>query len=47
MFQESETKGIRRGHITKQTSVYYRVFKNIVRLITFWDKRRNPDNLKL
>lgn len=47
MFQKSKKKGIRRGLITKQTSVYYKVFKNVIRLITFWDNRRNPKSLKL
>lgn len=45
LFPESQKKGIRKGLITKQTSVYYKVFKNIIRLITFWDNRQNPQNL--
>lgn len=32
IFPESKKKGIRKGLITKQTTVYYRVFKNIIRL---------------
>ena len=47
MFRESQIMGIRQGLITKQTSVYYRIFKKAIRIITFWDNRRNPDNLKL
>lgn len=47
MFPESKKKGIRKGLITKQTSVYYRVFKNIIRLITFRDNRKDPKKLKL
>lgn len=40
-------KGVHRAVITRQTSVYYRVYNRMVRLITFWDNRRNPDSLKI
>jgi plasmid stabilization system protein ParE len=46
MFPESQKKGIRKGLITKQTSVYYKVFKDIIRLIIFWDNRQNPKDLE-
>jgi plasmid stabilization system protein ParE len=48
MYPEIENKeSVRKAVITKQTSVYYKIFKEFVRLITFWDNRRNPDNLKI
>jgi len=36
-------KGIKKGIITKQTSLYYRVYKKAIQLITFWDNRKNPE----
>ena len=47
MFTEVDKKNIRKGIITKQTSVFYRIYKKHIRIVTFWDNRRNPDNLKL
>ena len=38
---------VRKGLVTKQTSVFYRIMDNIIRLITFWDNRRDPDKLKI
>ncbi|MFN8255593.1 MAG: type II toxin-antitoxin system RelE/ParE family toxin [Bacteroidales bacterium] len=40
-------KEVKRGVITRQTSLYYRVMNGVVRLITFWDNRRNPKKLRL
>ena len=42
-----EGKNVKRGVITKQTSLFYRVMKDVIRLITFWDNRRNPKRLRL
>lgn len=47
IFIEVDKRDIRKGFITKQTSVYYRVYKNHIRLVTFWDNRQNPGNLKI
>jgi plasmid stabilization system protein ParE len=38
---------VRKGLVTKQTSVFYKIMDNFIRLITFWDNRRDPDKLKL
>jgi len=38
---------VRKGLITKQTSVFYKIMGNFIRLVTFWDNRRDPDKLKL
>ena len=45
--QKIEGKNVKRAVITKQTSLYYRVFGKFIRLVTFWDNRRDPDKLKL
>jgi len=47
MFIEIDKKNIHKGIITKQTSVFYRIYNQHIRIITFWDNRRNPDNLKI
>jgi len=44
---EIEGANVKRAVITKQTSLYYRVFGKFIRLITFWDNRRDLDKLKL
>ncbi len=38
---------VRKGVVTNQTSVFYRIKDKFIQLITFWDNRRNPDKLKL
>lgn len=38
---------VRKGVITSQTSVFYRVMDDFIRLITFWDNRKNPNKLKI
>ena len=45
--QQVEGVNVKRCVITKQTSLYYRVFGEFIRLISFWDNRRNLDKLKL
>ncbi len=38
---------VRKGLVTKQSSVFYKIMDNFIKLITFWDNRRDQDNLKL
>ena len=38
---------VRKGVVTMQTSVFYRVKDNLIQLIIFWDNRQDPDKLKL
>jgi plasmid stabilization system protein ParE len=47
MCQQIQGKDVKRGIITKQTSLFYRVMDNNIRLITYWDNRRNPKKLRL
>lgn len=47
IFEESEKKGIRKGLIARKTSVFYRIYQNYIRLLFFWDNRRDPNKLKL
>jgi len=46
-FPESEKeKGLRKCVITKQTTLYYRFNSTTINVITIFDTRQNPDNLK-
>ena len=46
MFKRSEKKGIHIGLISKHTSLFYRVTSEEIQLLTFWDNRRDPGQLK-
>jgi len=49
MFKTSEKKkNIRKGFVTKHTSLYYRVKprKKSIELLAFWDNRQNPKKFK-
>ncbi len=45
--QSGKKKNVHRAVISKQTSLFYRVKKGEIELITFWDNRRNPKSLKI
>lgn len=40
IFRQSQTKNIRIGFISKQTSLFYLTKPNEIVLITFWDNRQ-------
>lgn len=42
----SRMKDVRRCVVSKQTSLYYRVKKNKIELITLFDTRQDPKKLK-
>jgi len=44
----NKNQNIRKGFVIKQISLVYKVLpeKNEIHLITFWDNRRNPVDLK-
>ena len=44
----NKSQNIRKGFVVKQISLVYKVLpeKNEIHLITFWDNRRNPNDLK-
>jgi len=48
MFKASGKEEIRKVVITKQTSLFYHVDEkaNLITLLSFWDNRKNPENLK-
>lgn len=37
-----EKKGIRRCVLSKQTTIYYRVKRNYVEIVTLWANKKNP-----
>ncbi len=47
IFPASKKKNIRKCVLIKQVSIYYRIKKNEIELLTFWDNRRTPKKLKL
>jgi len=47
MCQHIEGKDLKKGVISYQTALYYRVKNDAIHLITFWDNRRDPKSLKL
>ncbi len=40
-------KNIRKGFITKHTSLLYRIKSDSIELLFFWDNRQDPKKLKL
>ena len=46
IFQSAGTKNVRKGFIARQTSLYYSVKGDRIELISFWNNKRNPENLK-
>ncbi|HTB33010.1 MAG TPA: type II toxin-antitoxin system RelE/ParE family toxin [Bacteroidia bacterium] len=42
----SKKKLVRRLVISKQTSIYYKVIRGSIYLITLYDNRQNPDKLR-
>ncbi len=46
MFPKAKNNNVRKCVLVKQVNLYYRVHKNQIELLTFWDNRRNPEKLK-
>lgn len=46
-FPASKKKNVRKCVLVKQVSIYYRIKKKEIELLTFWDNRRRPKKLKL
>ncbi len=44
--ESDKVKGLRRYVISKQTTIYYTFTKSTVFIVTLFDNRQNPDNLK-
>jgi plasmid stabilization system protein ParE len=47
MCPQIQGKNVKRGVITKQTSLFYSVINDVIRIVTFWDNRRYPKRLRL
>lgn len=48
MFEASPSHpNIRKGFITKHTTLYYEIKGDQIELLVFWNNRRNPDELQL
>ena len=47
IFPASKNKDVRKCVLIKQVSIYYRIKKSKIELLTFWDNRRTPKKLKL
>jgi plasmid stabilization system protein ParE len=41
--QSDHSKGIRKSVLSKQTTIYYRIAVDEIRIITLFDNRQNPD----
>lgn len=46
-FPASPQNNVRRSVLSKQTTIYYHVLKNSVRIVTLFDTRQRPDKLEL
>lgn len=44
---KTEFEGIYKLKILKYYSLYYRIDNHNTEILSFWDNRRNPDNLEL
>lgn len=42
-----QKKNIRKGFISKHTSLLYKIKPDTIELLFFWDNRQNPKKLKL
>ena len=42
LFKAYQENNVRKGLITKQTSVIYRVFSDRIDILFFWDNRQDP-----
>jgi plasmid stabilization system protein ParE len=48
IFKSSGKEEIRKAVINRQTSLFYHIDEktNLITLLSFWDNRKNPENLK-
>ena len=42
-----KSKTVRRTIVARLTSIYFRVDGDVINLVTIYDNRKNPDNLKI
>jgi plasmid stabilization system protein ParE len=46
-YPKSRKKNIRKAVMTKQTTVYYEISNDAIRIVTLFDNRKNPNKLKI
>jgi plasmid stabilization system protein ParE len=46
-FPASKKMGIRRAVLTRQTTIYYEIFNDTIKIVTIFDSRQNPEKLKI
>ena len=47
LFAKSDrTKGLRRAVLSRQTTIYYRIIKHEIHIITLFDNRQDPERLR-
>ncbi len=46
-YRASKKKNVREALVTRQNLLFYKMRGNQIKLITFWDTRQNPKNLKI
>ena len=46
-YPKSRKKSIRRAVMTKQTTIYYQIVRDAIRIVSIFDNRKDPKNLRL
>lgn len=46
-FPATKDKNVRRSVLSRQTTIYYTIFEDSVRIVALFDTRQSPDKLKL
>jgi plasmid stabilization system protein ParE len=45
-FPKSQLIEARKSVLSKQTTIYYKVFEDVIYIVTIFDNRQNPEKLK-
>lgn len=46
-FPKARNFDVRRSVLTKQTTIYYNVYQDILRIVSIFDNRQSPEKLKI
>lgn len=46
LFQSTKINNTRKGFISRQTSLYYRIIDDRIELLSFWNNKNDQDNKK-
>jgi plasmid stabilization system protein ParE len=44
--ETNRSNGLRKSVLSKQTTIYYRIYESEIRIVTLFDNRQNPCKLK-